>query len=129
MAKRLGHIVVVVLAGYLAMVGCGVNVQHYCSVECARHHVCCHHHHHTRHCGVEIGEACHCGVTHIAAPEANLPVDNAFVPGICRNVILAESLVAEPGLTACHIPFHISHAPPILGGGREIISRKSVLLI
>lgn len=129
MIKCIGHIVVVVLAGYLAMVGCGFNVQHYCSVECAEHHECCHHHHHTCHCGVEIGEACHCGVTHIAAPEAVVPVHNALVPDVCCHVICVGALVAEPKLTAFHNQFHICHAPPILSGGRDVISRKSVLLI
>jgi len=129
-ARQLIHIVTLILAGYLAIVACDPNIKHYCSKECEEHHECCHHHHHTYHCGVEISEPCHCGVTHIVAPESNVPVHNALVPDISSYCMTAvPAIIAGFKPIAIHCSFHINHAPPINHGGREVITRKSVLLI
>jgi len=130
MSRVFIHIVAMVMAGYLAIVACDPNISHYCSKECEEHHECCHHHHHTVHCGVEISEACHCGVTHIVAPESNIPTDHSLVPAVYFHTITGVvALASEPRLAECHTSFHTNHAPPIFSGGREVITRKSVLII
>lgn len=124
------HIITLVMAGYLAIVACDPNIKHYCSDDCEEHQECCHHHHHTYHCGVEIGEACHCGVTHIVAPESNIPIHHSLVPKpIIFHLAGTPAIVTIQQLTLSQNTFHINHAPPISIGGREVITLKSVLLI
>jgi len=131
MYRRFSHIITMMLAGYLAIVACDPNIKHYCSKECEAHKECCHHHHHTWHCGVEISEPCHCGVTHIVAPEANAPVHHALVPDVlyCHTVGTTAISIEPLHVTSCHKSFHTNHAPPINSGGRDIITHKSVLII
>lgn len=126
--KRSLHILTVVLALYVAVVGCGVNISHYCCHECQVQHECLCHHHHNINQDAELEAGSHCGVTHIAAPVSITPQHFDIIPDVAPGLPAEAThpcFLALEELSRTNI---LSYAPPV-SGGRTLLARFSTLLI